>query len=335
MSKAKEIKVGLLVVVSIVVFYTGFSYLKGQDFFSNENAYFVEYDKIDGLTPGNPVMFNGFAVGRVESIEMRYDAGNRLRVKLVVDSDLQLKQGTQGKLTSALLDGMSIVLMEGTNEGILEDGSEINGIYEISITSLITEKAIPVLSNIDTTFMKINGFFDQNAQNNFGQMMRNYNMMSANLLKASARVDKLIKDKEGNVNAAITKIDQLSDSLMLVSSQANLLMKKLNTFGDSLNSMDLRATIAQVQRLASNMADITDKVNNGEGTMGKLINEDSTYNNLNVALLDLDELLKNFNSNPKHFLAPLGKSSKKIEKDRKKAEQQAIVDQRIEEEVTK
>ncbi len=329
MSKAKEIKVGLLVIVSLVVFYTGFSYLKGQDFFSNENAYFVEYDKIDGLTPGNPVMYNGFAVGRVESIEMRYDAGNRLRVKIVVDSDLQLKQGTKGKLTSALLDGMSIVLIEGRNQEVLEDGTEIEGVYEVSITSLITDKAIPVLSNIDTTFMKINGFFDESAQGNFGQMMRNYNLMSANLLKGSARIDKLIKDKEGNVNAAITKIDQLSDSLMLVSSQANFLMKKMNTFGDSLNSMDLRATIAQVQRLASNMADITDKINQGEGTMGKLINEDSLHDNLNRSLVDLDILLKNFNSNPKHFLGPLGKSSKKIERDRKKAEEQAILNQVI------
>ena len=335
MSKAKEIKVGLLVIVSLGIFYMGYSYLKGRDFFSNENAYFVEYNKIDGLTPGNPVMYNGFAVGRVENIEMRYDAGNRLRVKLVVDSDLHLKNGTQGKLTSALLDGMSIVLIEGDLDGVLEDGAEIEGIYEVSITSLITDKAIPVLSNIDTTFMKINGFFDEKAQGNFGQMLRNYNLMSANLLKASARVDQLIKDKEGNVNAAITKIDQMSDSLMLVSSQAHLLMKKLNTFGDSLNSMDLRSTIAQVQRLASNMADITDKINHGQGAMGKLINEDSTYNNLNTALIDLDVLLKNFNSNPKHFLAPLGKSPKKIEKDRKKAEQQAVVDQRIEEEATK
>lgn len=324
MSKAKEIKVGLLVVVSLVVFYMGFSYLKGRDFLSKENSYFVEYEKIDGLTPGNPVMYHGFAVGRVESIEMRYEAGNRLRVMIVVDDQLALNHGTTCKLTSAFLDGMSLVLLDGRGEGILEDGDEIEGIYEISMTSLISDKAVPVLSNIDTTFMKINGFFDERAQGNFGEMMENYNKMSANLLKASARVDKLIKDKEGNVNAAITKIDKLSDSLTLVSAQAHLLMKKLNAFGDSLNAADIQETIEQIKNLAQNLSGITDKINGGEGTLGKLINQDSTYTYLNTTLKDLDVLLNNFNDNPKHFLAPLGKSAKKIAKDRQKAEEKSL-----------
>lgn len=322
MSKAKEIKVGLLVVVSLVVFYMGFNFLKGQDFLSNESEYFVEYDKIDGLTPGNPVIYHGFAVGRVESIEMLYDSGNKLRVRMLVDGRLELNEGTTGRLTSALLDGMSIVLVDGDGPGVLEDGAQVKGIYEVSITSLISDKAVPVLSNIDTTFMKINGFFDKDAQENFGQMMKNYNMMSSNLLKASARVDKLIKDKEGNVNAAIEKIDHMSDSLMVVAGQINMLMTKLNTFGDSLNAMDLRSTIRQIQDLSRNLSGITKKINNGEGTIGKLITEDSTYHSLNTTLKDLDVLINNFNDNPKHFLAPLGKSSKKIEKERRKAQEE-------------
>ncbi len=62
---SKEVKVGLLAAISLVVLYFGFHFLKGSDVFSRSNTYFVEYDNVEGLTPSNPVLLNGYPVGRV------------------------------------------------------------------------------------------------------------------------------------------------------------------------------------------------------------------------------------------------------------------------------
>jgi phospholipid/cholesterol/gamma-HCH transport system substrate-binding protein len=52
--------------------------------------------------------------------------------------------------------------------------------------------------------------------------------------------------------------------------------------------------------------------------MSKLMTEDSLYVNLNSLLISIDSLASHFNQNPKHFLGPLGKSRKKIERDLRK-----------------
>ncbi len=56
--------------------------------------------------------------------------------------------------------------------------------------------------------------------------------------------------------------------------------------------------------------------------MSKLMTEDSLYMNLNQLLNSVDSLAKHFNSNPKHFMAPLGKSQRRIERDLKKQKDQ-------------
>jgi phospholipid/cholesterol/gamma-HCH transport system substrate-binding protein len=56
----------------------------------------------------------------------------------------------------------------------------------------------------------------------------------------------------------------------------------------------------------------------GDNTMSKLMTEDTLYVNLNKLLLSLDSLATHLNENPKHFMAPLGKSRKKIERDLEK-----------------
>jgi phospholipid/cholesterol/gamma-HCH transport system substrate-binding protein len=60
------------------------------------------------------------------------------------------------------------------------------------------------------------------------------------------------------------------------------------------------------------------QLSSGDNTASKLLTEDSLYVNLNKLLYSVDSLAQHFNSNPKHFLAPLGKSKKKIDRDLKK-----------------
>ncbi|MDQ3536966.1 MAG: hypothetical protein M3421_15220 [Bacteroidota bacterium] len=65
MKVSKEVKVGILAVVSLVIFYLGINFLKGIDFFRPNNIYFAIYNDIDGLAVSNPVLINGLTVGRV------------------------------------------------------------------------------------------------------------------------------------------------------------------------------------------------------------------------------------------------------------------------------
>ena len=82
MKFSKEIKVGLLAIVSITILYLGFNFLKGIDLFKETNNYYALYENIDGLTISNPVVINGLSVGRVSNIEILQQQGNKVAASL-------------------------------------------------------------------------------------------------------------------------------------------------------------------------------------------------------------------------------------------------------------
>ena len=100
------------------------------------------------------------------------------------------------------------------------------------------------------------------------------------------------------------------------------LLDNLNAVADSLKDVNLAQTLVKVNGLLDQLTAASEALNNKDSSLGKLMNEDSLYNNLNKTLFDLDSLLININNNPKHFFGPLGKSSKKIAKDRAKEQEQ-------------
>src|SRR5882762_2827317 len=98
--KNKEVKVGLFSAMTLVLLYFGFNYLKGTDFFERKKIYYAIYDNIDQLAVSNPVLVNGYAVGRVSHIKILQNKQNKVLVELDIDSDLRLGDSTKAILTS-------------------------------------------------------------------------------------------------------------------------------------------------------------------------------------------------------------------------------------------
>jgi len=76
--KNKEVKVGLFSAITLVLLYLGFNYLKGIDFLERKTTYYAVYDNIDQLAVSNPVLVNGYPVGRVSHIKILQDKNNRV-----------------------------------------------------------------------------------------------------------------------------------------------------------------------------------------------------------------------------------------------------------------
>ncbi|MFN7600264.1 MAG: hypothetical protein ACK5R0_02560, partial [Bacteroidota bacterium] len=98
-------------------------------------------------------------------------------------------------------------------------------------------------------------------------------------------------------------------------------LSNFKTLSDSLKMLKLNQTLTKTQQTISSLNQTLSRLNKGDNTMSKLMTEDTLYVNLNKLLRSLDSLAIHFNSNPKHFLAPLGKSKKKIDRDRRKEEE--------------
>jgi phospholipid/cholesterol/gamma-HCH transport system substrate-binding protein len=310
MKLSKEFKVGLFMVVSISLLYLGFQFLKGIDFFSTTHKFYVIYKDVDKLTESNLVYLNGTTVGRVSDIQIQQQK-NRVVVQLDIDSNISLTDSTSAVLDGEVLGGRSIYLdvKPGTRNLSPKDTIHAN------VSKGILDFAATLSSTAQTT-------------------LTNLNVVLANLARNTNRLDTMfirLQSTPGLLNRTLmtanTSIAGLSDSLKSVAGNVNGTLDQLkptlanfHTLSDSLKMLQLNGTLKRANVSLTKLNETLARLNKGDNTISKLMTEDTLYVNLNKLLLSVDALAKHFDKNPKHFLGPLGKSQKKIERDLKKQE---------------
>jgi phospholipid/cholesterol/gamma-HCH transport system substrate-binding protein len=309
MKLSKEVKVGLFMVSSIVLLYLGFNFLKGIDFFSTDKKYYAIYTNIDKLTESNQIFLNGYAIGRVSDIYIQ-QTKNRVIVELSIDSDIMVTRSSVAVLNGELLGGRFIQLVVGKPDEILKAKDTIQTNVAKGLTDLIAENAQPVAANLQTTLTKLNTILDT-----LGASTVLLNRMLGDLQSTPRRLNSTITSMQGNVN-------QLADTFQMVGSKLNITLSNLQptlnnfkTLSDSLKMIQLNGTLIKAQQTISRLNETLGKLSKGDNTASKLMTEDSLYVNLNMLLQNLDSLANHFEKNPRHFMAPFGKSRKKIERD--------------------
>jgi phospholipid/cholesterol/gamma-HCH transport system substrate-binding protein len=310
----KEVKVGLLALVSGVVLYAGFNFLKGVDFFSPVKRYYVIYKNIDGLSTSNPVLLNGLTVGRVNSIQLLTKRNFQIMVAIDVDDALELGDSTIAVLSNSdLLGGKSIVLKIGRNSKTFENGDTLKGITDKNLTQELAEKAMPILTNLDSTVVKLNRVFGDEMGNSVQKILHNFELASHDLKI-------LMASNKSNIQTITNNFSDLSASLVQTEKSLKPLLANLNKFADTLNDLELKQTISNANIAMKNLHEITDKINKGQGSIGALVNDKAVYDNLNQSMKDLDALLVDVKKSPKRYVhfSVFGKSGKEKKSKSKK-----------------
>ena len=299
-------------VIAITLLYFGFNFLKGIDFFSTNNKYYAVFTNVDKLTESNQVYLNGFAVGRVSDIRIE-QAKNRVLVELDIDSEIVVTRSSVAVLNGELLGGRFIELKIRPGGDKLKPKDTIQSEIAKGLMDLFAENAEPVASNLQSTLQKLNLVLDNLSLNTrrldtvFRGLQPTPLMLNRTLANANKNIDELstsFKDVAGNLNSSLNELKPT--------------LQNFRSLSDSLKNLELSATIDRAQRSLAKLNESLTRLNNGDNTMSKLLTEDTLYVNLNRLLHSVDSLANHINENPRHFLAPLGKSRKKIERDQKK-----------------
>jgi len=294
-------------VVTITLLYFGFNFLKGIDFFTTSNKYFVIYQNVDKLTESNQVFLNGYAVGRVSDIQIE-QRKNRVIVELEIESDIIITDSTVALLNGELLGGRFIQLN-------VYPGAKLKAKDTIraEVAKGVMDFAEPVATNLQTTLKNLNTILDALARNTkrldtiFIRFQTTPALLNKTLTSANNNIDELgstFKDVAGNLNSTLTELKPT--------------LSNFKTLSDSLKVLEINGTLTRAQQSLTKLNETLTKLSQGDNTASKLLTEDSLYVNLNKLLQSVDSLAGHFNKNPKHFLSPLGKSQKKIERDLKK-----------------
>ncbi len=295
--------------VSLMLLYFGFNFLKGIDFFSSTNRYYAIYANVDKLMPSNQVFINGYAVGRVSKIQFQ-QSKNRVLVEMEIDSEIILGDSTVAILNGDILGTKYIQLNVGSIANPIQPKDTLRSIVAKGIAEFLAENAAPVADNLEGTLRKLNTILDNLSTNTakldviFNEFQKTPRLLNKTLSNTNSKVDGLadnIASVTVNVNSVLTELKPT--------------LTNLKSFSDSLKSLEFQSTLNKAKDALTKLEVAVAKFDRTDNTMGKLMNEDSLYVNLNKMILDLDVLAKHLNENPNHFFAPLGKKRDKIQRD--------------------
>jgi phospholipid/cholesterol/gamma-HCH transport system substrate-binding protein len=295
---SKEVKVGLLAVIACSILYVGVKFLKGSDFFSPINTYYVFYHDIDGLTVSNPVVINGFMVGRVSKIKFIQDADPQIMVALEVDNSILLGENTIANLVNNDILGSKAISLEiGKISRPKANKDTLRGKVAEGITELLKEKAIPLAESLDTIFHNVNMILS-----NISGKANQVDNMTSNMEETSYIIKHFAMENERKISEITINLQVLTQVLSDPNDGIKPVIAKLNAIADSLQHAELAKTLKKADKAIDNLQGIVTKINEGEGSLGKLVHDDSLYVNLNKSAESLDRLLIDLRENPKRYV---------------------------------
>lgn len=296
---SKEFKIGLITIIAGGFLYYGFNFLRGSDLFSPTSNYYAIYTNVSGLNVSNPVYFNGLPVGRVRGFELKQSAGY-IVVSLSIDENLVIGEDASATLANdGLFGGKAIVLNVGESLTPLQPGDTLASEMDEGMLSQFE----PVADNLNTTITKLNELLDELNRTDISGAVDTLKYSIGTLTNKVNRLD--VESPVRNANELLLSFKERSDQLdgVLISSKSLM---------DSLNGVPLAATMSKINESLDHVNKLLEAVQSDEGTIGKMLNDDSVYNSLNKLLVDMDELIIHFNNYPKDFMSPLGRKSKKL-----------------------
>jgi phospholipid/cholesterol/gamma-HCH transport system substrate-binding protein len=306
---SKELKTGIIAVIIIVISIWGFNFLKGQNILDGGSRVFkVEYVEIDGLTNSSAVTINGLKVGKVDNIEFDTSKEKRgqLIVTFIVDNNFEFSKKSIVKIYSpSPLSGSNLAVIPSYDGEIAVSGDFLEGKIEESLFNSIGERLNPLQEKIervivraDTLFSGVNEILNDNTINGINTSVSNLSGAIADIRKTIQSVNLMVVESQENLKLTLENTKNITENFSKVS--------------DSLTTVDLKKIINKAEEAVSNFNEMSKKINAGEGTVGKLINDKRMYDNLEAATRELEELLRDIKLNPKRYIhfSIFGKSPK-------------------------
>ena len=299
MKISKEVKVGFVSIFAIAMMAWGINYLKGTNIFFKSTSVYAIYPKVPGLAVSSPIIINGVHSGVVDDIYFHPDKSSKVIVKLnISENGLKIPKNSVAELISTdFMGSKAIGLKLGDSQEDLKSGDTLQSEFEVSMLADFSEQMLPIkdkaehlMLTMDTAVVKLTTTLE-----NINGMFTNQN--KRNLALALA-----------NLKTTLEGFEELSRSLnYTVKNKVNPTMDKFGALADSLKALEIQKTLTLAQSALNNMSAVMEKMNKGEGTMGKLMNNDSLYNNLTGATLQMEELLEDIKLHPKRYFRVLSR----------------------------
>ncbi len=297
---SNELKIGLIVLAAIFVAYLGFRIMQDEPFFSSTDVVYTKYDRVNGLIKGSDVFLNGFKVGKVKEM-IFIPEGDSTQVTISITEPINIPVGSKARLvTPDFIGTATIEIVKSEDTEFIEWGDFIEGIQKEGLLDSFTEKGTSITDSVATTLELTNQLI-RSFLNLQQRSSEDISGTISNFKETTESINSIIEDRKVEIDSMIVdarntlrNVSELSDSSK---GDIESMIADLQEFSDKLDALSI-----ELQESTESINSILSKIDIGEGTLGKMVNDPSLYNNLDSLTVNLNELIKGIQDDPKKYL---------------------------------
>ena len=295
-----ETYVGLFVLTGFLIFIWGTTQITNLGDDGGYELYAI-FENAAGLDINAPVRMVGVNVGRVRSIDI---IDRKARVVLYIDENRQVDRNATVSIRSQGILGDKFVGVDPGDSGTFYDAGDTitrtRAGTDLDMLMDSLQTAGQDLSAILSSLRKVLGTED--GERSMIEILENTRSLTANIDSLSAKLDGIAGENRGDIREVVANIRQVTEDIR---DDLPRLTQKLEGAADSVNGIlsdnreSVKETVIQIRKDAelleetlASLRTITQRIEDGEGTVGKLINEDETYVSLNETLGGLNKAMK-------------------------------------------
>lgn len=305
MKISNETKVGVLTAIAITILILGYSFLSGNDVFSSSNKFYAVYKSVDGLSVSKPVLVNGFQIGRVSKMKLQPD-GHTI-VEFTVDEQYKVPSNTLAKLVSTDLLGGKAIVFEYGNSNTYADNkdtlrADIQGSLAESLQPIQT-KAENLITKLDSSLAAINKIMNPNFQKNVDRSFMSIANSLQTLEGTTKKIDALVGGQTSHINGILANAETVSSDLKTSTAHLNGITSNFEKVSNDVAAANIKQTLDNANKAMSDLQATINKLNDGKGSLGLLLNDNKMYNNLNDASANLNSLFIDLKAHPKRYVS--------------------------------
>ena len=293
---SREVRVGLLAALCLFLLYFGFKFLKGTNIFNPIHSYSGRFVELNGLTEQAPVYVRGFKVGQVEEINYDFGLDTAFNIIVSLNKDIRVTEGSSLRLVpDGLLGGMAVEVIIPAGKELAEIPAKSELPTSIQ-PSLLDELSGTILASLDSTLNSVRALVD----NVNGQL-------SDDQIKAVLKhADELLT----SLKSSATKLDGImKNDLPQIMQQVDGILTDVKKLSANASEADIAAVVARADSTLNEVHKLIEAANSTDGTVGKLLHDNTLYDNVNATMQTADSLMQDIREQPNSLI--WGKKKKK------------------------
>ena len=314
MKISKEVITGFITVAAIGLLVAGVNFLKGNSFFGGDEVYYAYFSNSGQLAASSPVTLNGVTIGRVLTVENVVDPNPERAVKIsfnIQDESIKIPVGSTVEIGSLDLFSKGIMLRFSSDlkKGYHKTGDELPGVVASDMMAQVKSYADPIsqkmqamMSSVDKIVMDVSAFWDTTATSELEGSLKEVKIAIKRFGNAASQIEGLVIDERQKLSRILANVETITINLKKSNDNVKAIVGNVKQITDDLVTSDFKGVITNAKNTLASINDVLAQAKTGEGTLGKLLGDETLYNELVKSNQDLQNLVNDIQLHPERYI---------------------------------